>query len=164
MKGRGVMYVLAAIVIGLFVAANWTLLMAPVGLNFLVAQVQAPLVVLLLLLTGIVLLLDLAVHALSEHGWRRERRTLVKDLETARLRAEREEESRTQALRIAIERELAMMRGQLDRVLAGQSTLLSREVVTDRVVPRRAPEVIERPQVIEPELIPPKAGSGRGPR
>ena len=79
------------------------------------------------------------VHALSQRAWVRERRALRKELEGARLRADHEEESRTGTLRIAMERELAAIRAQLDQLAAGQSALVV-----------RPPTV--RP--LEPELIP----------
>lgn len=163
MRAKAAVYVIAAIVIGLFVVANWTLLVASVQLNLLVAEVQAPLIVLLLMLAGAILLLDLAVHAFSSHGWTRERRTLVRDLEAARLRADKEEESRTAALRTSLERELAAVRGQLDRVLAGQSALLGRTPpVVPMVTPLQPVEAVAvpvpPPSAVEPELIPPRRG------
>lgn len=125
MNIRGVIYIVAAVLIGVFVLANWTLLAAPVELHLLIASIQAPLGVLILMIAAAILLIDLAVHTLSRRGWARDRRLLTTDLESARLRAEREEESRTSALRATLERELATIHGQLDQLLAGQSTLLA---------------------------------------
>jgi uncharacterized integral membrane protein len=147
MKAKGVIYILAAAVIAALVVANWTLLIGPVELNLLIARVQAPLALLLLLFAGIILLLDLSVHALREYAWIRERRTLARELEIARLRAEKEEESRTSALKATVQSELAAIRAQLDRVLAMQAAGL------EHTTTARSPEAIE------PELIPPR---GRG--
>jgi uncharacterized integral membrane protein len=121
MNARGVLYIVAAILIGVFVLANWTLLAAPVELHLLIATIQAPLGVLILMIGAAILLIDLAVHAVSRRGWMRDRRLLTTDLESARQRADREEESRTSALRVTLERELATIRGQLDQLLAAQS-------------------------------------------
>ncbi len=76
--------------------------------------------------------------------------TLARDLEAARLRADKVEESRTADLKRAVESELATIRAQLDRVLATQSTLLGR-------VPVVAGAEIARPSgALEPELISPR--------
>jgi uncharacterized integral membrane protein len=125
MNARGVLYIVAAILIGVFVLANWTLLAASVELHLLIATIHAPLGVLILMIGAAILLIDLAVHTVSRRSWIRDRRLLTTDLESARQRVDREEESRTSALRVTLERELATMRGQLDRLLAGQSTLLA---------------------------------------
>jgi|SRR5688572_29256573 uncharacterized integral membrane protein len=142
MNAKGVAYIVAAIVLGVFVLANWTLFAASMELNFLIARVQAPLIVLVLLVAGVILLVDLGIHAVSQRAWVRERRTLQKELEAARLRAEHEEDSRTGTLRVALERELVAIRAQLDQLVAGQSALLGQPPIT-------------RP--LEPELIPPRA-------
>src|SRR5690349_15667625 len=110
MNAKGVAYIVAAVLLAVFVLANWTLFATAVELNFLIARVQAPLIILVLLVTGVILLIDLAVHALSQRAWVRERRALRKELDSARVRAEHEEESRIGALRITLERELAAIR------------------------------------------------------
>jgi uncharacterized integral membrane protein len=144
-KTSGVVYVVAGAILAVFVVANWQLLMQPVEMNFLVARVQAPLAVLLLLLASVILLLDFGVHAFREHAWIRDRRTLARDLEAARLRAEQESDARTAATTNAIHKDLAIIRAQLDRVLATQPTSL-RYSADD----------------IEPELVPPREPSGGG--
>jgi uncharacterized integral membrane protein len=151
MKTKGVIYILVASVIVIFAVANWGILIGSVELNLLFARVQAPLALLLLLFAGLVLLLDLSVHAIREYGWIRERRTLARELELARLRADKEEESRTGALKISIETQLAAIRTQLDRVLATQATALDRATVVDGTAS------------FEPELIPPRDTRGSGP-
>ena len=149
MNPKGVAYIVAAIVLAAFVLANWALFAADVELNFLIARVQAPLIVVMLLVAGVILLVDLGAHALSRRAWVRERRALRKDLEGARLRADHEEESRTGTLRLSMERELLAIRGQLDQLVAGQSALLGRPPIA-------------RP--IEPDLVPPRAATERAAR
>lgn len=151
MNVKAVIYILAAAVIAILVAANWELLIGPVELNLLIARVQAPLALLLLMFAGIILLLDLSVHAVREYAWRRERRELASALESARLLAEREEESRTGALKVTIQTELAAIRAQLDRVLAMQATTLH------GTTPTTPPS-----DGVEPELIPSREPRGRG--
>jgi uncharacterized integral membrane protein len=143
-KTSAVVYIVAAAVLAAFAVANWQLLMQAVEINFLVARVQAPLAILLLLLASVILLLDFGVHALTEQGWIRDRRTLARDLEAARLRAEQESDARTAATTSAIHKDLAIIRAQLDRMLASRPT--SVRYAADE---------------IEPELIPPHEPPGR---
>jgi uncharacterized integral membrane protein len=150
MSVKAVIYIVAAAVIAVLVVANWGLLIGTVELNLLVARVQAPLALLLLLFAGIILLLDLSVHAVREYAWRRERRELTNALDAARRVAEKEEESRTGALKVAIQGELAAMRAQLDRLLAMQASGL----------PTATP--VPPSDALEPELIPPREPWGRG--
>jgi FtsZ-interacting cell division protein ZipA len=138
--------------------ANWTLCVTPVEVNFLFTRIQAPLIVLVLVVAGLIALVGFVVHALRVREWARERRALKKDLEAARMRAEHEESSRVSGLRVTLERELGMVRAQLDRVLDGQSALLGRTPSAHNVAPR-PPEshaVESEPNPFEPELIPPR--------
>jgi uncharacterized integral membrane protein len=147
-KPKAVIYIVAAILVGVLMVANWTLLSTSIELQLLIARIQAPLGVVILLVAGLILLVDLAVHALTQHAWMRERRALTKDLEGARSRAEREEESRSGALRATLERELATIRAQLDQLTAGQSALLGRLPTAQRgeVLPQERVRVREASQ------------------
>jgi uncharacterized integral membrane protein len=154
-------YVVAAVILAVFIVANWSLLATTVELNFIAVRVQAPLFILVLLAIAVILLLDVSVHAVSRHSWMRERRTLKEELYAARLRAEREDDSRVGALRTTVERELATIRGQLDKVIAGHAALFGR-ISEDSAYERAPTDVSPR---YEPELVPiPRAGGddGRG--
>jgi uncharacterized integral membrane protein len=151
MSAKGVIYILAAVLIAVLVVANWSLLVGSVELNLLIARFQAPLALLLLLFAAIILLVSLSVQTLREYAWRRERRTLASQLEAARLVAEKEEASRTGALKAALQSELAAIRAQLDRVLAAQTS-----------APERS-SAIRPAEAIEPELVPPREARGPGP-
>ncbi len=70
MSISAVIYVVAAAVITTLVGSQLGLLIGAVELNLLVARVQAPLALLLLLFAGIIFLLDLSVHAVREYAWR----------------------------------------------------------------------------------------------
>ncbi len=155
MSAKAVCYILAALVLGFLAVANWPLFASPVELNLLATRVQAPLVILVLIVVGVISLLDLGIHASSFRAWVRERRTLKENLEAARLRAEHEEESRIGALRAALERELAAIRATLDQLREGQSTLLASAARERRTDPRPM-ETLRSP---EPELIPPRTAS-----
>jgi len=151
MNAKGVAYIVAAVLLAVLVVANWTLFATPVELNLLVARVQAPPIVLMLLLVGVIWLSASAGHALSRRAWGRERDALRKELELARARAEHEEESRIGGLRITMERELAAIRAQIDRLQEGYSARSARSLET-RTPDPRPPE----PRGLEPELIPPR--------
>jgi hypothetical protein len=126
MTFRGVAYIVAAVVLTVLLAANWTLFAARVELNLLVARVQTPLLVLMLIVVAVIALIGLALHASSRRAWTRERRTLRSEMEAARVRADDAEESRIAALRTSLERDLAELRAQLAQVLDGQAALLGR--------------------------------------
>lgn len=118
MRPRTVVYLIVFLILAVFVLANWGEISRPARLNLLVAEMTAPLGAMLLLVVGVILALDYAVHALSRHAWNRERRMLTQELERHRLRADQAEESRIRELRETVERESAMIRAQLERVLA----------------------------------------------
>jgi hypothetical protein len=151
-----VVYVVAALVIGAFFVANWAPLGSVTRINLLFSQVEAPVAFLLLLCIGVILVMNLIAHALSANAWRLERRKLVAELEATRARADREEESRTQALRVTLEREFSAVRSQLDRLLGGDAALVGR---------RPPEESLPAPSTqtsFEPELVPPHPSPVRG--
>lgn len=123
MRPRSVLYIVVLVLIAVLLLANWTLLASHTELNLLVARIQAPLGVLILLLLAAVILVNAIVQALSYQAWGRERRALAKEIEGLRLRAEREEESRMRSLRETMDRDLAAIRGQLEQVISSQSAL-----------------------------------------
>jgi uncharacterized integral membrane protein len=149
-------YIAAAIVLAVFIVANWSLLATTVELNFIAVRLQAPLFILVLLAIAVILLLDVSVHAVSRHSWLRERRALKEELYAARLRAEREDDSRVGALRNTVERELATIRGQLDKVIAGHAALFGR-ISEDADHDRARADVSPR---YEPDLVPIPRGVG----
>jgi len=156
-KTKIVIYAIAAVVLGAFFIANWALLSSPVPLNLLFASVETPLAIVLLLLAGVVLAVDCAVHALAEHAWRVDRRKLM----AARVTAE-QNAIHIQDLRPSMEREFAAIRAQLDRVLTGVQRLANdtMEVATltaPAPAAGPAPASAQGPAT-EPELIPPRSG------
>lgn len=161
MSAKGVIYILAAVVIAVLVVANWSLLSGTVELHLLIARFQAPLALLLLLFAAIMFLVSLSVQTLREYAWRRERRTLATALEEARLVAEKEEASRTGALKAALQSELATIRAQLDRVLSMQASTLQASTMQSSTLERAT--AIRPAETLEPELVPPREARGRGP-
>jgi membrane protein implicated in regulation of membrane protease activity len=157
MRTRSLIPLAAFLVILALIAANWGPLSSTVSLNLLFTEVQAPLMVLLLFSIAVILCASLVALLLSASAWKRERRRLVADLDTARSIASKEEDSRTQALRAIVEREFVAVRGKLDHLLAGQSEFLGQ----NRDSSRETQEVSNPPTVIEPELVPPRGAPSR---
>jgi uncharacterized integral membrane protein len=118
MSTRTIGYALVALLLVALLVANWHLLVSATQLNLLIAQVSAPLIVLIALLVGLVLLIEALARALERRGWRAERYGLAQQLEQLRLRADQAEGARIASLQALLERELAAIRVQLDRVLA----------------------------------------------
>jgi uncharacterized integral membrane protein len=158
MSSRAVAYIVAGVVLGVLIVANWTLFVTPVAVNLLFTQIQAPLIILVLFVGGVVAVAGFVIHALRAREWVLERRAMRKDLEAERVRAEHEEESRIKALRASMEREFAALRAQVDRVLDGQSALLGRAPNATIVAPRPPESHAVEPasRTLEPELIPPR--------
>jgi uncharacterized integral membrane protein len=118
MSARTIGYVIVALLLVALLVANWHLLAGATQLNLLIAQVSAPLIVLIVVLVGLVLLIEALAHALERRGWRQERYGLAQQLEQLRSRADQAEAARIASLQALLERELAAIRVQLDRVLA----------------------------------------------
>jgi uncharacterized integral membrane protein len=119
MKPRTVVYLVVLLLLAVFVLANWNVIASAHEISFLVGRVTAPLGLLILVIAALVFAIDLVSHAFSRRAWDQERRSLAEEMERLRARAEQAEESRIEALRELIERETAVIRGQLDRVIAG---------------------------------------------
>ncbi len=118
MRPRNVAYLIVLLLLVVFVLANWNVIASSHEISFLVGRVTAPLGVLILVIAALVFAIDLVSHAFSRRSWDQERRGLSQEMERLRLRAEQAEESRIEAVRDLIERETAVIRGQLDRLLA----------------------------------------------
>lgn len=114
MKLFGWITLIALVLLALFAAANWILLIAPATLNFLVFTVQGPLG-LILLGAALVFAALSAIYALSlrtsafVETWRH-----VKELEVQRKLAEEADASRFTALGAKLEQEFTSMRTAID--------------------------------------------------
>ena len=73
MKPRSIVYVVALLIIGIFLLANWATLNQTTEINLLFARTQAPLGVVLLIIVAAILLIDFVLHAMSWRAWTRER-------------------------------------------------------------------------------------------
>jgi uncharacterized integral membrane protein len=121
MKPRTVGYLIALIIIVVFLLANWHVMMSSMELNFLVARVNAPLIVLIVLVCAAILLVTFIAYALNRRSWALERRSMLAQMEQLRSLANEAEHSRLQELRGMLEGELATIRTRLDQLVAGKS-------------------------------------------
>jgi uncharacterized integral membrane protein len=118
-RPRTIIYVVLLLILVALLVANRTAIATSTPLNFLIARVQAPFGILILIVAILIALVDFVVHALSHYRWQRERRSLARELEIVREQAEQAEASRIRELKETVERESAAIRAQLDRLLAG---------------------------------------------
>lgn len=125
----GAVVLVAVLLLVLFALANWSVLIAPATLSFLVFQVEGPLGV--ILLAGMLLLLALFVlYALAlRTRTLMESRRQMQELEALRKLANDAEASRLKELRAEIEREHARLDdafGAIDARLTRQEQALGR--------------------------------------
>jgi uncharacterized integral membrane protein len=118
MRPRLIAYAVVVVLLAIVLFANWHLLTSSTQLNLIVGRITAPLIVLLLVVAGLVLAIDAAIHALERRRWWRERHGLDRELEQVRLRADHAEASRVAALQTLVEREIAAIHAQLDHIQA----------------------------------------------
>jgi uncharacterized integral membrane protein len=116
MRLRNVLYLIIGLLLLFIVLINWHVIAQSTELNLLFGKVNAPLGVLILLIGAGVFVVDYTAHSLSRMSWARERRELNAQIERQRLLADQAEESRIRALQEVMERELAAIRAQLERL------------------------------------------------
>ena len=117
MRVRTVLILALLVLIGVFGLLNWQSIIAPTSLNFVVARVEAPLGLLLLVAVGVLSVFFLLLLAKSEIAMLLENRRLGKELEGARRMAAEAEASRVESLRAAVLNELAEINKKLDAVI-----------------------------------------------
>ena len=117
MRPRNVVFIVIALLLLFIVLANWRVISQPTEISLLVARINAPLGLLLLLVALAVFAIDFTMHSLSRFSWSRERRELTAQIEQHRLLADQAEASRVRELRELIERETAAIRAQLDQLI-----------------------------------------------
>ncbi len=120
MKIRTVVYLFVLAIVLAFLLANWHTIASPADLNFFVARIHAPVGVLVVIVAGVIAAIAFIAHGLARYGWQRERRSLSKELEQLRTRVDVSHEMRLNELREALERETAVIRAQLERLLSDQ--------------------------------------------
>jgi uncharacterized integral membrane protein len=122
------------VLLGVFVLANWTLLMHPTEINLLVTTAMVPGLIVGILLVAIVLIIDWSAHGLARREWNRERRALRDEIGRLQAQLAGEQDTKLGTLRELIEREGAQIRARIDE--------LHRE--DERRVPARLPSQAAR--------------------
>lgn len=110
MKPRTVLLLVILGLVGLFALLNWSTISTPAPLNLLVAQVEAPMGVVLLMVIGVLTLIFMLLVAKAETSALLEGRKLMKELEHHRKLADSAEESRFRALQDYLQTELPGLR------------------------------------------------------
>jgi uncharacterized integral membrane protein len=114
---RGFVYTLIVLLVGAFTLANWSVIMQATTLNLLVARVDAPLGIVMLLGMLTVMAIGLLLLELQRLSWNRQQQALQHQLDRQRQLAEDAEASRLAALQTLLENEVASIRDRLDQLL-----------------------------------------------
>ena len=110
MKAPTAVLLVLLILVALFTALNWSAFTTPTQLSLLVTTVQAPLGVLMLILTGAIIAAFLVFFVYLQTTTALEARRLAKELKSQRELADRAEASRFTELRTFLVEELAALR------------------------------------------------------
>lgn len=121
MKPRLTLTVAIVAMVGLFAIANWSTLAAQTTLNLLVAQVEAPLGIVMLMMLGAVMFVYLALLVVAEGRHASAQRRMAREMERLRRLAEQSEESRYGELRAYVEAQFATLCARLDRMAPPQA-------------------------------------------
>lgn len=128
---RRVMLVVLALLLAIFVAVNWTAFMTPTVLSLIFTTVQAPLGLVMLVLTGLLAALFLGYALYLQGSVLLETRRMTRELQTQRALADQAEASRFTELRSIIEARLDQLAATLadNRIRhAAESARLSDEL------------------------------------
>ena len=134
MKLPTVVLLVLLVFVALFTALNWSAFTAPSQLSLVVTTVQAPLGVLMLVLTGAIVAAFLAFFVYLQTTTALEARRLAKELKSQRELADRAEASRFTELRTFLAQELASLRtlsGDSDARLASRVEAAEQALRTD---------------------------------
>ncbi|QCB47220.1 LapA family protein [Hydrogenophaga sp. PAMC20947] len=117
----------------LFAGLNWSALTATTNLNFLFADVQAPMGLILLGLAGVFVTLFLIATLYSRVTGLLETRRLHKELRSAQQMADRVEGSRFDALQKTMLEEFRALNARLNQLEAPKTTLPVAPAAVDRM-------------------------------
>jgi len=114
MRARTAVLLLVLVALGIFAALNWPAITTPTSLNFVVTRVDAPLGMVLLVVTALVTILYALLLTWIETAALLESRRAARELQTQRQLAESAETSRYTALEAHVQSSLASMRAAFD--------------------------------------------------
>ena len=117
MRPRTVLILALLVLVGLFALLNWQSFSAPANLDFLIARIEAPLGVLMLVIVCVLVVVFFLVLAKTEITMLWESRRMAKELESARRLAAEAELSRVESLRASVHNELAEINKKLEAIL-----------------------------------------------
>ena len=113
MNLRSLLLILALVALAAFALANWNAFMAPTTLSLIFADVQAPLGLIMLVVTGLMTALFLGYIVFQQAGVILEARRYAKELKSHRELADKAEASRFTELRAYLEAELRRLDGHV---------------------------------------------------
>lgn len=119
MNLRTLAIILALGLLGAFTLLNWAAITTPTTLSLGFAEVQAPLGLVLLMVSALLAVIFLAYIVFQQAGVILETRRSAKELKAQRELADRAEASRFTELRTHLSGEIARLEARLDRVDAG---------------------------------------------
>jgi hypothetical protein len=99
MKIRTIVLIVVFVLIGLFALLNWSAIMAPTTLSMIVADIEAPLGLIMLGLMVLLTILFLTFIVIMQAGIMADRRRILQELEAQRTLANEAEASRFSDLR-----------------------------------------------------------------
>jgi uncharacterized integral membrane protein len=114
---RGFVYIVIALLIAVFTVANWSVITQATALNLLVARIDAPLGIVMLLAIVFVMAVGLLLIELQRLSWNRQQQSLQREVDRQRKLAEDAEASRLADLRMLVQTEASTLRDKLDQVL-----------------------------------------------
>jgi len=117
MRPRTVLILVLLALIGLFALLNWRSFTTPANLDFLIARIEAPLGVLMLIAVGVLVIVFLLLLAKAEIAMLLESRKVAREMENLRRLAAEAESSRVESLRAALHGELAEINRKLDIII-----------------------------------------------
>jgi uncharacterized integral membrane protein len=126
MSLRTIVIVVMAMLLALFVAVNWGAFMAPTTLSIIFGTVQAPLGLVMLVITGFVAALFVAYALWLQGSVLMETRRMTRELDSQRQLADQAEASRFTELRALIELRLDAVTSAIADERSGRSAEIAR--------------------------------------
>ena len=123
---RTLVIVVVALLLGSFVAVNWTAFMAPTTLSLILGTVQAPLGLVMLAITGFVAALFVGYALWLQGSVLLETRRMTRELASQRQLADQAEASRFTELRSLLEARFDALASSMADDRTGHSTAIAR--------------------------------------
>lgn len=139
MRPKLILTIAIVALVGVFALANWGTFSTPTSINLLIAQVEAPLGIIMLMTLLVVMLVYLILLAVAEGSSIRSQGRMNREMEHLRRLADQSEESRFAALRSFVESEFVALHEKLDRVAGRQNGAAQGEPEVGAALPRNRP-------------------------